>query len=70
MVENLWHNDYMGAPSYGSVWKPQAQGSPVLRGGSWSLDPVNARSTARAYNNPGRSDYYVGFRVLCSSPIE
>ncbi|MEI2768088.1 MAG: SUMF1/EgtB/PvdO family nonheme iron enzyme [Nitrosomonas sp.] len=42
----------------------------VLRGGSWGNDPVNVRASARSYSLPdGRYDL-LGFRVLCSSPIE
>ena len=41
----------------------------VLRGGSWYDFRVDARSALRYNNDPyGRHDF-IGFRVLCSSPI-
>ena len=42
----------------------------VLRGGSWSDIPDGVRSSTRGNLHPGGRDYNVGFRVLCSSPIE
>jgi hypothetical protein len=42
----------------------------VLRGGSWFGDPDLARSAARGYYDPDSRYGRVGFRVLCSSPIE
>jgi hypothetical protein len=40
----------------------------VLRGGSWSNDPGNARASVRRGDNPGRRYHDLGFRVVCSSP--
>ena len=42
----------------------------VLRGGSWFNDPDIVRSSARFYDLPGYRSINIGFRVLCSSPIE
>lgn len=41
----------------------------VVRGGSWSLDPDFARSSARLNSLPDLRSVDIGFRVLCSSPI-
>jgi formylglycine-generating enzyme required for sulfatase activity len=42
----------------------------VVRGGSWNDLPAYVRSSVR-YNAPPSLRYYdIGFRVLCSSPIE
>jgi hypothetical protein len=51
--------------------KTQAGGaeSRVLRGGSWLYDQANARAGYRSYNHPGVRYGYLGFRVVCSSPI-
>ncbi|MCE7913290.1 MAG: hypothetical protein DYH15_01155 [Nitrosomonas sp. PRO4] len=42
----------------------------VLRGGSWSDNPDGARAAARLSFGPDYRYGDVGFRVLCSSPIE
>ncbi len=42
----------------------------VLRGGSWYDLPVSVRWSARFYSPPDGRLNGVGFRVLCSSPIE
>ena len=44
--------------------------SRVLRGGSWNFNPVNVRASVRNSSRPVDRYDYVGFRVLCSSPIE
>ena len=42
----------------------------VLRGGSWFDDAGLARAAYRSdYNPPRDRDDYIGFRVVCSSPI-
>jgi len=42
----------------------------VLRGGSWYDFPGNARASKRNSRVPAVGDVSLGFRVLCSSPIE
>ncbi len=42
----------------------------VLRGGSWSLYPDDVRSSTRINDHPNFRDSGIGFRVLCSPPIE
>ncbi len=42
----------------------------VLRGGSWLNVPDSARAAARNLNHPDSRRSSLGFRVLCSSPIE
>lgn len=41
----------------------------VLRGGSWFDGPEFVRASVRNWFDPDYRDYYVGFRVVCSSPI-
>ena len=41
----------------------------VVRGGSWINDQDFARCAVRFGFDPSDRDYYVGFRVVCSSPI-
>jgi len=40
----------------------------VLRGGSWSLVPQDARAARRSYYYPGGRFGYLGFRVVLGSP--
>lgn len=42
----------------------------VLRGGSWFSVPDDVRASARRNSLPEDHNYVIGFRVLCSSPIE
>jgi formylglycine-generating enzyme required for sulfatase activity len=42
----------------------------VVSGGSWRNNPNFVRSSARYYYDPGFRHYVIGFRVLCSSPID
>ncbi len=43
----------------------------VVRGGSWRYDPDDARASVRdSYYPESRYYNYLGFRVLCESPIE
>jgi formylglycine-generating enzyme required for sulfatase activity len=63
-----WHSDYEGAPTDGSAWLSSEESSDrkLLRGGSWSFNPVACRS---AYRLNYALDYdfdNIGFRVVCS----
>ncbi|MDO9312849.1 MAG: hypothetical protein Q7T85_14340, partial [Nitrosomonas sp.] len=42
----------------------------VVRGCSWGFSPDGARASARSFFRPVARDNLIGFRVLCSSPIE
>ncbi|SET52496.1 Formylglycine-generating enzyme, required for sulfatase activity, contains SUMF1/FGE domain [Nitrosomonas marina] len=42
----------------------------VLRGGSWFNSPDSMRASNRDDFRPGGRSFNIGFRVLCSSPIE
>ena len=72
----LWHKNYQDAPlngapreSSGGFWSNLFEAR-VLRGGSWGFPPVFARSAARNFDHPVNRGDYIGFRVLCSSPID
>ena len=41
-----------------------------LRGGSWSYNRGHARSAYRNRFSPSFRSYFIGFRVVCSSPIK
>jgi sulfatase modifying factor 1 len=42
--------------------------SRVLRGGSWDGGPEFARSANRLWDSPSDTGWYLGFRLLLSSP--
>jgi formylglycine-generating enzyme required for sulfatase activity len=64
--QDLWHNNYQGSPTTGSVWDSGDSSCRVLRGGSWLSDPWFCRSTNRSYLSPESKNYSVGFRVVFS----
>ncbi len=68
--QDAWHHNYGGAPTDGSAWEAGGSVARVVRGGSWDDSPADARSTYRDYYDPVFRDVNVGFRVVCSSPIE
>jgi|CXWL01.1.fsa_nt_gi energy-coupling factor transporter ATP-binding protein EcfA2 len=69
MAGNIWEwcLNSCDPPSDASLDTSEAR---VLRGGSWYLDPDYVRASVRYYDHPGDRDDDIGFRVLCSSPIE
>ncbi|QLH38173.1 MAG: SUMF1/EgtB/PvdO family nonheme iron enzyme [Defluviicoccus sp.] len=42
----------------------------VVRGGSWNSNRDFARAACRIGSRPGSRDDFIGFRVVCSSPID
>ncbi len=65
---DVWHGDYSGAPGDGGVWGQENGGDVelrVVRGGSWSLNPVLARAAGRFRFFPGLRNHDLGFRVVC-----
>jgi formylglycine-generating enzyme required for sulfatase activity/purine-nucleoside phosphorylase len=63
-----WHDSYEGAPTDGSTWLTEDEGSRrVLRGGSWGDYPRYCRSACRRNYDPGFRYYRIGFRVICEA---
>ena len=68
MLGNVWEwqSDWYGAYSAGAQTNPTGPGSGssrVLRGGSWSDNTSDVRSSNRYDLTPDFTYYYLGFRV-------
>jgi eukaryotic-like serine/threonine-protein kinase len=63
-VEDVWHENYEGAPDDGSAWTEGGDpNSRLLRGGSWLIRPHGSRSAVRGRSHFGVLNYAIGFRV-------
>lgn len=63
-VEDVWHEDYDGAPNDGTAWKYGGNRQwRVIRGGCWDSDPRDARAPLRLWIEPSIRNYGIGFRV-------
>ncbi len=74
-VEDTWHDTYNGAPADGKAWSSGGAISTlsnqewrVLRGGSWIIDPRDARSADRFMSDQSSRNSYTGFRVARTLP--
>jgi formylglycine-generating enzyme required for sulfatase activity len=66
-VQDCWHDNFVGAPADGSVWKGGECPKRVMRGGSWCNDESYARASFRYGNDPDAGEC-TGFRVIRSLP--
>ena len=63
-VEDVWHDNYKGAPDDGSAWSTGRDNNlRVLRGGSWTCTSGALRSEHRYKAKLDRRDDTVGFWV-------
>jgi formylglycine-generating enzyme required for sulfatase activity len=62
---DLYHGSYAGAPTDGSTWDSDGEGTFVLRGGCWYSKMSYCRSAARIFYRPDYRCSYFGFRVVC-----
>ena len=63
-LEDIWHDNYEGAPIDGSAWL--SGGNPlgrVMRGGSWSSFPTYVRCAHRHGSVPAIRNFNFGFRL-------
>ena len=71
MIGNVWewtrtrYRPYPYQPNDGRN-DPEAEGVPVVRGGSWGDDPRNARCSVRGWYVPVDFYYDIGLRVVVS----
>ena len=62
-VEDLWHNNYVGAPGDGSAWTGGDGSMRVVRGGGWSDAKGILRSAARGRATTTERSAIIGLRV-------
>ncbi len=63
-VADCYHEAYVGAPENSSPWLKECKGEyRVRRGGSWTVDPGEARSASRDFATPGLTRNFLGLRV-------
>ncbi|MCA9469915.1 MAG: SUMF1/EgtB/PvdO family nonheme iron enzyme, partial [Nitrospira sp.] len=65
-VEDCLHNTYEGAPKDGSAWLNTEDGDctfRVIRGGSWTIKPVDLRTSSRTRLTSGTRYDDIGFRL-------
>jgi formylglycine-generating enzyme required for sulfatase activity len=63
-VEDVWHDNYRGAPVDGSAWLEGGDASlRVVRGGSWLDNPWNLRAASRGGQPSGTWRSNLGFRL-------
>jgi formylglycine-generating enzyme required for sulfatase activity len=63
-VQDVWHDNYAGAPSDGSAWMSGGdQARRVLRGGSWGGSAPGLRSADRIRLSPDDRGGGTGFRI-------
>ena len=63
-----WHDDYEGAPTDGQAWV-NGNGARVIRGGAWDNSLADGCGSAyRDQNSASLRYYFLGFRLLRTSP--
>jgi len=63
--EDQYHNNYIGAPTDGSVWGSSNENGKVARGGGWGeYGAPFCRSSARGRDNPDYGTPIFGFRLI------
>jgi formylglycine-generating enzyme required for sulfatase activity/uncharacterized caspase-like protein len=63
--EDVWHENYNGAPTDGSAWlKDGEQNKHIVRGGSWYDFAYNCRSAGRIRIDADSRNINLGFRVV------
>jgi formylglycine-generating enzyme required for sulfatase activity/uncharacterized caspase-like protein len=64
--EDIFNDNYEGAPTDGSAWLSSNNDYRLLRGGSWNSYARVCRSAFRFRYARAYRDTYVGFRLVCS----
>ena len=62
-VEDLWHDNYSGAPADAIAWTSGHSAMRVVRGGAWLDGPTMLRSASRGRADASERCNFIGFRV-------
>jgi formylglycine-generating enzyme required for sulfatase activity len=66
-VQDIWHDNYIGAPLDGTAWVVQGKtDSRVVRGGAFHNNPTFLRSAKRIKSSPRVGASSIGFRLAMS----
>jgi formylglycine-generating enzyme required for sulfatase activity len=66
--EDVWHENYNGAPDDGSAWTAGGNSNRrILRGGGWGNNSNNCRSAHRNNNAPDDRNNNLGLRVVVAA---
>jgi len=63
-TNDCWHDNYTGAPYDGSAWTEKKCRQKVLRGGSWTNEKENLRTSTRFRGFSIKKDHDIGFRLI------
>ncbi|MBX7242849.1 MAG: formylglycine-generating enzyme family protein [Bacteroidia bacterium] len=63
--KDTWHDNYNGAPKYGSAWVDSITTRRIYRGGSWGSNEQKCRNANRRGFSPWSSGNALGFRLFC-----
>jgi formylglycine-generating enzyme required for sulfatase activity len=68
-VQDVWHDNYQGAPTDGSAWVQAGDATiRVVRGGSWYSIPQDLRAAYRYWFDPSGRNIGIGLRVARTVP--
>ncbi len=71
LVDDCYHQDYLGAPNDGRVWREEDDGDcsqRIWRGGSWNDTPILLRSANRFMSSVNSHNDDLGFRLVMDQP--
>ncbi|NEN89208.1 MAG: SUMF1/EgtB/PvdO family nonheme iron enzyme [Okeania sp. SIO3H1] len=68
--QDVWHQNYEGAPTDGSAWESEGESyMRLLRGGCWNDYSRTCRSARRSSRNTVNRSIIRGFRIVSSIPV-